>query len=136
MSLKIVIIGDSGVGKTAILERYMHGNFIEGNNATFSVTFKSKEVPWDDKGGTVKINLWDTAGQERYDALTKMYFKGADAALIVYDITDEISFEKARKWNLELDNSQQNKNETKIVKYLVGNKCDKVEKQVVKFKNG
>ena len=110
MSLKIVIIGDSGVGKTAILERYMHGNFIEGNNATFSVTFKSKEVPWDDKGGTVKINLWDTAGQERYDALTKMYFKGADAALIVYDITDEISFEKARKWNLELDNSQQNKN--------------------------
>jgi len=88
MSIKIVIIGDSGVGKTAILQRYVYDTYNENSPPTFSVTFKSKEVPWDNKGTTVKLNLWDTAGQERYDALTKMYFKGAEAALIVYDITD------------------------------------------------
>ena len=61
-AIKVVIIGDAGVGKTAILQRYVYDNYIEGSSATFSVTFKSKEVEWDSKGTMVKLNLWDTAG--------------------------------------------------------------------------
>ena len=73
---------------------------------TTSGAFKCKEVLFDDgagNSGSVKLQIWDTAGQERFDSLTKMYFNGASAALIVYDVSDELSFEKAGKWVKELD---------------------------------
>ena len=85
---------------------------------TCGAGFKSKEVECDK--GKIKLNLWDTAGQEKYDALTKMYFKGAEAALVVYDMTHEKSFAKAQKWVKELRDSEDND----VITYLVGNKCE------------
>ena len=73
---------------------------------TLSGAFKTKEVEFEDelgKKGGVKLQIWDTAGQERFDSLTKMYFNGAAAAFIVYDITDSMSFEKAQKWNDDIN---------------------------------
>ena len=73
----------------------------------------------------MKLNLWDTAGQEKFDALTKMYFNGAEAALIVYDVTETLSFEKAQKWVRDLD---ENEASDTILKFLVGNKSDMLDK--------
>ena len=78
----------------------------------------------------MKIQIWDTAGQERFDSLTKMYFHKAQAAFIVYDITDRKSLEKAKKWNDELD-KHMDTNNAMITKFLVGNKSDLTEKQDV-----
>ena len=71
----------------------------------------------------MKLNLWDTAGQEKFDALTKMYFKGAQAAIIVYDVTNELSFEKAQKWVQELQDQEESESQP-IVKCFCGNKSD------------
>lgn len=99
MSRKVVIIGDSGVGKTSILFRYVEGKFNDNVLASFGAGFRTKDVACDDSGErTVKLYIWDTAGQERYNSLTKLYFKGANAAIIVYDITDRASFARAQKW--------------------------------------
>ena len=98
MSHKVVIIGDVGVGKTSILTRYIFGKFSNEMASTLGASFKTKQVIVDEQNNIVKLNIWDTAGQERYDALTKMYFKGAQAAVVVYDVTDEYSFEKAKHW--------------------------------------
>ena len=76
---------------------------------TLGAGFKTKEVYFSDEGGNqgrMKLNLWDTAGQEKFDALTKMYFKGAEAALIVYDVTNTMSFQKAQKWVKDLDDTE------------------------------
>lgn len=93
---------------------------------SFGAGFKTKDVAYDESGkDTVKLYLWDTAGQERYNALTKLYFKGANAAIIVYDITDQESFQKAQRWSDQIDNFQQNENaDSKIEKFVVGNKMD------------
>ena len=95
-------------------------------NTTLGAGFKSKDVAYNDQGDTLKMHLWDTAGQERYDSLTKMYFQNCEAALIVYDITDEQSFEKAQKWAQEVQESEENQG-YEIVKVVVGNKCDMPE---------
>ena len=94
MKKKVFIIGDTGVGKTSILFRYVYGKFENSMSSTFGAGFKSKEVPYNNSGDCIRLNLWDTAGQEKYDAVTKMYFKNAEAAIIVYDITDEHSFKR------------------------------------------
>ncbi len=78
----------------------------------------------------MKLYLWDTAGQERYNSLTKLYFKGANAAIIVYDITDEESFAKAQRWSEQIDEFQQG-DEGKIDKFVVGNKMDMAARQQV-----
>ena len=77
-------------------------------NSTLGAGFKSKDTPYNDEGDTLKLHLWDTAGQERYDSLTKMYFQNCEAAMIVYDTTDEESFEKAQKWAVEVQDSSDN----------------------------
>ena len=76
---------------------------------TLGAGFKTKEVQYtEDNGqeGKMKLNLWDTAGQEKFDALTKLYFKNAEAAIIVYDVTNEVSFEKAQKWVKDLNDEE------------------------------
>ena len=98
-SRKVVIIGDSSVGKTSILFRFVYNKFDQQNMPTLGAGFKTTEVafidPQTQEAGKTKLNLWDTAGQEKFDALTKIYFKQAEAAIIVYDVTSEASFEKA-----------------------------------------
>ena len=127
VSRKVVIIGDSSVGKTSILFRFVFNKFDEQSMPTLGAGFKTLQVPFKDEDlgeeGTTKLNLWDTAGQEKFDALTKIYFKQAEAAIIVYDTTNELSFEKAQKWVKDL-NEQEESDRKPILKFLVGNKID------------
>ncbi|KAK8815818.1 hypothetical protein WA538_004942, partial [Blastocystis sp. DL] len=115
---KVVLIGDSGVGKTNILSRYTKNEFNIDSKATVGVEFASKCITID--GKVIKAQIWDTAGQERYRAITSAYYRGAIGALIVYDITSRPSFENVEEWLNELTLHADND----IVVMLVGNKCD------------
>ena len=115
---KIVLIGDSFVGKTNIMSKYLMNEFHEDSKATVGVEFGAKK--FDIEGKSVKAQIWDTAGQERYKSITTTYYKGAKGALIVYDITRKETFDSVDQWISELLNSG-DKNMTML---LIGNKCD------------
>ena len=115
---KIVLIGDSFVGKTNIMSKYLMNEFHEDSKATVGVEFGAKK--FDIEGKSVKAQSWDTAGQERYKSITTTYYKGAKGALIVYDITRKETFDSVDRWISELLNSG-DKNMTML---LIGNKCD------------
>ena len=106
---------------------------------TLGAGFKTKEVEFTDPSTgsqqKIKLNLWDTAGQEKFDSLTKMYFKDTKVALIVYDVTSDMSFEKAQRWVKELEDTEKS-DEFKIIKFLIGNKCDCVNEQEVGYEQG
>uniref|UniRef100_A0A7S3Y927 Uncharacterized protein n=1 Tax=Lotharella globosa TaxID=91324 RepID=A0A7S3Y927_9EUKA len=115
---KVVLIGDSGVGKSNLLSRFTRNEFNLESKSTIGVEFATKSIQADDK--TIKAQIWDTAGQERYRAITSAYYRGAVGALLVYDISKRITFENVGRWLLELrDHADQN-----IVIMLVGNKKD------------
>mmetsp|Transcript_47763 Transcript_47763/g.55248 ORF Transcript_47763/g.55248 Transcript_47763/m.55248 type:complete len:219 (+) Transcript_47763:44-700(+) len=122
---KIVIIGDSGAGKSNLLLRYTKNEFNLESKATIGVEFATKAIIVDNK--TIKAQIWDTAGQERFQALTSAYFRGATGALLVYDITKPSSFEHLEKW---LNKLKQNA-DPNITTLLVGNKCDLGELRAV-----
>ena len=115
---KIVLIGDSFVGKTNIMSKYLNNEFHEDSKATVGVEFGAKK--FDIEGKSVKAQIWDTAGQERYKSITTTYYKGAKGALIVYDITRKETFDSVDRWISEVLNSG-DKNMTML---LIGNKCD------------
>ena len=115
---KIVLIGDSFVGKTNIMSKYLMNEFHEDSKATVGVEFGAKK--FDIEGKSVKAQIWDTAGQERYKSITTTYYKGAKGALIVYDITRKETFDSVDRWISEVLNSG-DKNMTML---LIGNKCD------------
>lgn len=122
---KVVVVGDSGVGKTNLIHRFVKNNFNENTKATVGVEFLSKTFQI--KGEIFKIEVWDTAGQERYKAITSSYYKGSNGALIVYDITREPSFQNVEKWAKEL----KEKSSDNVCLIIVGNKNDlKDERQV------
>ena len=124
---KIVLIGDSFVGKTNIMSKYLKNEFHEDSKATVGVEFGAKKFDID--GKAVKAQIWDTAGQERYKAITTTYYKGAKGALIVYDITRKETFDSVDRWISELNNSG-DKNMTML---LIGHKCDlDCQRQVTK----
>ncbi|CAH8364107.1 unnamed protein product [Eruca vesicaria subsp. sativa] len=115
---KLVLIGDSGVGKTNLLSRFTRNEFSIESKSTIGVEFATKSVHVDEK--IIKAQLWDTAGQERYRAITSAYYRGAVGALLVYDITRHITFENVERWLKELrDHTDAN-----IVIMIVGNKAD------------
>ncbi|KAJ3451683.1 ras-related protein rab11 [Anaeramoeba flamelloides] len=115
---KIVLIGDSGVGKTNLMTRYTRNEFSTKSKTTIGVEFASKTIKIDDK--IAKLQIWDTAGQERYRAITSAYYRGTVGAVIVFDITKYESFENCRKWIEEVrENAPPN-----ITITLVGNKID------------
>ncbi|CEM14028.1 unnamed protein product [Vitrella brassicaformis CCMP3155] len=115
---KIVLIGDSGVGKSNLLSRFTRDEFNLESKSTIGVEFATKSVPVN--GKTIKAQIWDTAGQERYRAITSAYYRGAVGALLVYDISKRQSFENIDRWLKELrDHADPN-----IVILLVGNKAD------------
>ena len=114
------------MGKTSILFRFVFNKFDKASMPTLGAGFKTKVVTFKDPKGsgedkTMKLTLWDTAGQEKFDSLTKMYFKDAKAAIIVYDISNEQSFEKAERWVKDLQD-QEVSDQTAIMKFLVANK--------------
>eukprot|EP00917_Polyrhabdina_sp_WS-2016_P024776 GHVP01053536.1.p2 GENE.GHVP01053536.1~~GHVP01053536.1.p2 ORF type:complete len:221 (+),score=37.37 GHVP01053536.1:29-664(+) len=115
---KVVLIGDTGVGKSNLLSRFTRGEFNLESKSTIGVEFATKSVPVG--GKTVKAQVWDTAGEERYKAITSAYFRGAVGALVVYDISKKSSFENVQRWLEELrDHASED-----IVILLVGNKSD------------
>ncbi|ESW17648.1 hypothetical protein PHAVU_007G257200 [Phaseolus vulgaris] len=115
---KVVLIGDSAVGKTQLLARFARNQFSVDSKATIGVEFQTKTLIIDNK--TVKAQIWDTAGQERYRAVTSAYYRGAVGAMLVYDMTKRQSFDNMAKWLEEL-RGHADKN---IVVMLIGNKCD------------
>ncbi|XP_041099085.1 RAB11a, member RAS oncogene family, like [Polyodon spathula] len=115
---KIVLIGDSGVGKTNLLSRFTRNEFNLESKSTIGVEFATRSI--NVEGKTVKAQIWDTAGQERYRAITSAYYRGAVGALLVYDIAKHLTYENGERWLKELrDHADSN-----IVIMLVGNKSD------------
>ena len=116
--LKLIILGDSGVGKTNIIQRYISDTFNTETRATVGVEFFVKNYRVNND--IIKLEIWDTAGQERYKSITSAYYKGSRGALIVYDITRTITFEDIEKWKNEIN--EKVKGSLKLM--LIGNKCD------------
>ena len=117
---KVVMIGDTGVGKTHLLARYLYNTFDLNTPSTVSATFATKKVK-KENGDEIVLQLWDTAGQEAYKGLTKLYFKNAYGIIIVYDITRRDSFEEIKNYWYQQVKESVNQN-VKIV--IVGNKFD------------
>ena len=130
MIFKIVLVGDSGVGKTNLLLRYLKNEFNTQTKATVGVEFGNTKVQIDN--ALIKAQIWDTAGQERYRSITSAYYKGAHGALIVYDITRKDSFDSVEKWLSDLKNN----GEEKMVIMAIGNKCDMVNERVISTEEG
>jgi len=122
---KLVILGDVSTGKTSILVRLVKGQFISYHDATIGASFLTKQLIVNDT--PVKFEIWDTAGSERYYSLAPMYYRGAVAAIVVYDITHEESYERAIKWVSEVDEL-----EPKPIIALIGNKSDLTKTRTVK----
>ena len=127
---KIVIVGDSGVGKSNILCRYIQDEFYRESKSTVGVELSTKVYKINDS--LVKLNIWDTAGQERYKSITASYYKGAKGAMIVYDITKKDSFESVNKWYNDIKSMGDNN----IVILLVGNKCDLNLLRKIEYRQG
>ncbi|KAL3833775.1 hypothetical protein ACJIZ3_008511 [Penstemon smallii] len=125
INAKLVLLGDVGAGKSSLVLRFVKGQFVEFQESTIGAAFFSQTVAVND--ATVKFEIWDTAGQERYHSLAPMYYRGAAAAIIVYDITNKDSFERAKKWVQELQ-AQGNSN---MVMALAGNKSDLLDARKV-----
>ena len=114
----VVLIGDSGVGKSNLLSRFTRNEFNLESKSTIGVEFATKSIKTE--GKTIKAQIWDTAGQERYRAITSAYYRGAVGALLVYDISKSVTFDNVERWLKELrDHADAN-----IVIMLVGNKSD------------
>jgi len=122
---KILLIGDSGVGKSCLLLRFADDSWTETHISTIGVDFKIKTL--EIEGKTVKLQIWDTAGQERFRTITSSYYRGAQGIILVYDCTDKESFNNVKQWMGEIDRyACENVN-----KLLVGNKCDLVDEKAV-----
>ena len=115
--IKLVLLGDSGVGKTSIVHRFAEGRFNEDNVSTIGVSYFEKTTDFGDINA--KFQVWDTAGQETYRSLASLYYRGAHATIIVYDITRMDSLKGARFWIREM-----RKHEPNVCMALCGNKCD------------
>ncbi|CAI2343470.1 unnamed protein product [Caenorhabditis sp. 36 PRJEB53466] len=129
---KVVVLGDSGVGKTSIIYRHRYGAHYRPVNATIGASFVSFDLGAD-RDDIVRLQVWDTAGQERFRCMVPMYMRNADAALVVYDVTNRDSFEDIERWIKDLDRSSGTE-EAKI--FLIGNKTDLVDKREVSEAEG
>ena len=124
---KLLLIGDSGVGKSCLLLRFSDDTYTDSYISTIGVDFKIKTI--EIGGKTIKLQIWDTAGQERFRTITSSYYRGAHGIIVVYDVTDQTSFSNVKQWLQEIDRyACENVN-----KLLVGNKCDLTTKKVVDY---
>ena len=130
MMFKVVLVGDSFVGKTNIMSKYLKNEFHEDSKATVGVEFGSKQ--FNIEGHSIKAQIWDTAGQERYKAITSAYYKGAKGAFVVYDITRKGSFESIDKWVSDLTAAA----DKKITIVVIGNKCDLEDQRQITKEQG
>jgi small GTP-binding protein len=126
-SFKVVLVGESGVGKTSIITKFIDETFQEDQQSTTGGTFSTKSVICDG-GKILKFEIWDTAGQERYRALTKMFYKDANAAIMVYDITRKDSFEELKNyWSEQIKESSPEG----IILVIAANKSDLFEHEAI-----
>jgi len=124
---KLLLIGDSGVGKSCLLLRFADDTYTESYISTIGVDFKIRTIELD--GKTIKLQIWDTAGQERFRTITSSYYRGAHGIIVVYDVTDQVSFNNVKQWLQEIDRYACES----VNKLLVGNKCDLSTKKVVDY---
>ena len=124
---KILTIGESEVGKTSILRRFVENKFLKNHLATIGIDYRTKTM--NVYGRDIKLKIWDTAGQERYHNITNHIFKGADGIVLVFDVTQESSFIKIHDW---IEQIKSNISQEEISLILLGNKCDIEERMVSK----
>ncbi|XP_074599762.1 ras-related protein Rab-10-like [Brevipalpus obovatus] len=122
---KLLLIGDSGVGKTCILFRFSDDTFHSTFISTIGIDFKIKTI--DLRGKKIKLQIWDTAGQERFHTITTSYYRGASGIMLVYDITNLKSFDNVAKWLRTIDEHASED----VEKMILGNKCDMENKRVI-----
>jgi len=128
---KMLIVGDSGVGKSSILLRFTDDNFDEDQPCTIGVDFKIKKMNFG--GKRLNLTIWDTAGQEKFRSLTSSYYRGTQGIVLVYDVTNKKSFEHLNLWLREIETYSTNED---VVKLLVGNKIDKQDERQVSREQG
>jgi Ras-related protein Rab-1A len=127
---KVLIIGNSGVGKSCLLLRFAEDMFSDNYISTIGVDFKIRKL--DLEGKSIKLQIWDTAGQERFRTITKSYYRGSNGIVVVYDITDRESFDQVQHWMSEIDAHAS----ADVCRLLVGNKADLNDKRAVKTEEG
>lgn len=123
---KLVLLGDASVGKTSLVGRFVTNQFNEAVETTVGAAFSTQSVSLAESGKTVKFEIWDTAGQERFKSLAPMYYRNASCAVVVFDLTSQPSFVRAKEWVKQLSLS----NNPDIVIALAGNKSDIPQRQV------
>jgi len=126
---KVVLIGNSGVGKTCLVRRFTQGVFPKGQGATIGVDFMIKTLEIENSAGqreNVKLQIWDTAGQERFRSITQSYYRSAHALILVYDISCQPTFDSLTDWIREIDEYAN----PKVLKILVGNKTDRDDREI------
>ena len=121
----LVLIGDSGVGKSCLLLRFADDKWTDSYISTIGVDFKIRTIELD--GKTIKLQIWDTAGQERFRTISSTYYRGAHGIIVVYDTTEMESFNNVKQWLHEIDRYAC----ANVKKLLVGNKCDLASKRAV-----
>jgi len=129
---KIVFLGNISVGKTSILNRYVHDSFLEEYQPTVGIDFVTKTVPLPDKSANLQLQLWDTAGQERFQSVIPIYIKDSSISVIVFDLTDIKSYEAVQKWAQEIRTLRGDN----VIAYLLGNKSDLKESRKVLYEDG
>ena len=122
---KLLLIGDSGVGKSCLLLRFADDTYTESYISTIGVDFKIRTINVD--GKKVKLQIWDTAGQERFRTITSSYYRGAHGIIVVYDVTDQATFNNVKQWLEEIDRYACES----VTKLLIGNKCDLEDSRAV-----
>ncbi|KAF5913802.1 ras-related protein Rab-26 isoform X1 [Diceros bicornis minor] len=131
VAFKVMLVGDSGVGKTCLLVRFKDGAFLAGTFiSTVGIDFRNKVLDVD--GMKVKLQIWDTAGQERFRSVTQAYYRDAHALLLLYDVTNKASFDNIQAWLTEIQEHAQHN----VVLMLLGNKVDSAQERVVKREDG
>jgi Ras-related protein Rab-1A len=127
---KVLIIGNSGVGKSCLLLRFAEDMFSDNYISTIGVDFKIRKIELE--GKSIKLQIWDTAGQERFRTITQSYYRGSNGIIVVYDITDRESFDQVQHWMSEIDAHAS----ADVCRLLVGNKADLQDKRAVKTDEG
>jgi len=122
-NFKILVVGEIGTGKTCLIKRYAYGLFSHNYKSTLGVDFALKTLYWE-QGITVRLQLWDIAGQERFGNMTRVYYKEASAAFVVFDVTRPTTFDMVKKWKADLDEKLSSDFAPPIPVILLANKID------------
>ena len=128
---KILLLGDCAVGKSCLLLRYCENSFQESHLSTIGLDFRLKTISLENNR-KIRIQIWDTAGEDRFRSITRNYYKGAHGIVLIYDVTDQQSFQHIKDW---VDKIKEESKEGVII-YLVGNKIDLIDKRIITNADG